>query len=648
MWWSHMLDFALFGPRPGWHHLVNVLFHAADTLLLFALLLRMTGRLWRSALVAALFALHPLHVESVAWLAERKDLLCALFWLLSVGAYVEYAREGSRRKRQRCYALALGFFALGLMSKPMVVTLPLVLLLLDFWPLQRFSGPRVPAGLIREKWPFLALTLVSCVVTFLTVRSGNHIASSEAIPWSLRLANVPVAYVRYLGKVVWPSPLVVLYPMPGHWPAWQVIGATLVILLLTWAVLLGARWAGYLVFGWFMFLGTLVPTIGLVSVGSQSIADRYMYLPSIGLFTAVVWLVAEVTRRWSNRAVILGGAAVASLLALGIAARVQVHYWRDTETLWRHCLAAGAESVMAHYSLGRELMNSGRVDEAMTEFQNGLPLDAGHVDAMMDLGVAFAHRGQLGMATNWLARAVRVAPGYSKARVNLALALLQAGDAAGAERQCTEAIRLDAANAGAWSSLGIAVGAQGRSDEAMEDYAKALVLDPDFAEARLYLGREWLARARYGDAVSNLDAAARLIPAMPEAHLLLARALAGSRQTGRAIAEFRATLGLNPNQPEALNQLAWILATAADPGLRNGAEAVQMAERACSATSLQQPVYLDTLAAAYAEEGNFDQAARAVQRAGELAGLRGETNLLQINRVLTERVQARQPYHEPN
>ena len=652
MWWSHMLDCTLFGLRPGWHHLVNALFHAANTLLLFALLRRLTGAFWRSAVVAAFFALHPLHVESVAWLAERKDLLAAFFWLLSAGAYLEYARQTARSKvqgpRSKVFcSLALVFFALGLMSKPMVVTLPFVLLLLDFWPMGRFVDSRGLAKLVWEKWPFFVLMLLSCAITYLTIKSGNHVASTD-IPWSLRLANVPVAYARYLGKLVWPVNLAVLYPLPKQWPAWQVIAAALVLVLLTWLVLARARRAGYLVFGWFLFLGTLVPVIGLVSVGSQAMADRYMYLPSIGLLIAVVWTVADASRRWPIRAALLGGVTAASLLALGITARSQVYSWRDSEALWRHCLAVGAESAVAHYNLGHELLNSGQVDEAMTQFRDALQLDPGNADATMDLGIAHAHRGELTQATNWLRQAVQLDPNYPKARVNLALALLQLGDTAGAAQQCTAAIRLDAANVSAWSSLGIAMSAQGRSDEAVYDYAKALAIDPDFAQARLYLGREWLKRGQYADAVSNLDAAVRLLPAMPDAHLQLALALAGSRQTAPAMAEFQAALALNPNQPEALDRLAWIRATAADPTFRNGTVAVQLAGRACALTSMQQPAYLNTLAAAYAEAGDFDHAAQTAQKAGELAGSRGDTNLLEINRALLDRIRTRQPFHEPN
>src|SRR5579859_4711924 len=296
-WLSLMLDCELFGLNSGWHHVVNLAFHLTNTLLLFAVLRRFTSSYWRSVVVAALFALHPLHVESVAWVAERKDVLSCLFFLLTLLAYDRYVEESKPKtpKANAWYCGALGFFALGLMSKPMLITLPFVLLLLDYWPLKRFkieslsSKAQAFGLLIREKVPFFVLTAASCVISYLGVKSGGSILSAEAVPWSVRLANVPVSYAKYLLKTIYPAHLAILYPMPAHVPLWQVAGSLVLLGLMTALVVFKLRSAPYLFVGWFIFLGMLVPTVGFVQAGFQSMADRYMYIPAIGLFVAVTW-----------------------------------------------------------------------------------------------------------------------------------------------------------------------------------------------------------------------------------------------------------------------------------------------------------------------------------------------------------------------
>jgi protein O-mannosyl-transferase len=601
-WLSHMLDYELFGLSPGWYHLVNLGFHVANTLLLFAVLQRMTGALWRSAMVAALFALHPLHVESVAWIAERKDVLSGFFFMLTLWAYVRYAEERMqsaesgithhasrfRFHTSRFYVLSLVFFACGLMSKPMVVTLPFVLLLLDYWPLGRSAECGVRGALSRithhapaaatrpaapererggqrgesrftllpllvEKLPFFALTVASCVVTYVGVKAGGSIISAETVSWSLRLANVPVSYVRYLGKLIWPTGLIALYPMPDHWAWWQVGGAVLVLVLISLWLALRARSAPYLIVGWLLFLGVLFPTIGLVQAGFQSIADRYTYIPSIGIFVAVVWAVAEWGRGWrsegrgargeanidnlksniepgaagrgeareggtSNRVpAMLTGVAVVVLLLCSYLTWVQAGTWRNGYTLWTHCVAVYPDSFFARYNLGYALQHSDRTSEAIEQYRAALRLKPEHVDSNLNLGITLIASSRAQEATNYLGTATRIKPDYAKAQGAMGLALLELGDYAGAAARCAEAIRLDPAEFGPYVNMGRALSAQGKSDEALGYYAEGLRLMPGLPQIHYYLGLEWMKRGAFEQAASSFGEAVRLAPTWGEA-----------------------------------------------------------------------------------------------------------------------------------
>jgi tetratricopeptide (TPR) repeat protein len=696
-WWSHMLDCTLFGLDPGSHHLVSLGFHVANTLLLFRVLRQMTGAVWRSALVAALFALHPLHVESVAWLSERKDVLSTFFFLLTLGAYAQYVscarrqvsgerqtsniehrtsnaeREESRitHHASRYYLLCLFSFALGLMSKPMLVTLPFVLLLLDYWPLGRISefgvrpalrslwakdgsselknAPQFPIlrQLLWEKIPFFALAAVSCAVTYFGMQGGQHLGSAELTPWGLRLANVPVSYARYLGKLVWPVDLAALYPMPARWGFWQVGGSVVLLLLITLFVAGRARSAPWLLTGWLMFLGTLVPVIGLVPNGFQSIADRYTYIPSIGLFVAGVWAVAEFSVRWKFRAFLLPGAAVLALLVCGSLTWLQAGYWRNSLTLWTHCVAATRDNILARVSLGNALQQAGQINEAMEQYREVLRLDPNQEHANLDLGVALAMTGQLPEAANCFARALRNRPDWSGAHLNLARALFELGDFSGALTHYAEAVRLDSNAVVAFTSLAGDLSARGKSDEAVRYYLEALRFNPADAEAHYHLGLEWLQRGRIDEAMASFREAVRLEPDLTDAHFQLAAALVNRRAISEAISQYHETLRLNPESLLALNNLAWILATHPEAQFRNGPEAVQLAERACELTSYQQTVFVGTLAAACAEAGRFDDAVATAQKACALASGRGEPGLLQKNRELLALYQAHQPYREP-
>lgn len=696
-WWSHMLDCELFGLRPGAHHLMSLGIHVANTLLLFAALRRMTGAMWRSTMVAALFALHPLHVEPVAWLAERKELLCTFFCLLSLWTYAGYVRESAMggMRAKRLYRLTLLFFAFGLMAKPMAVTLPCVLLLLDYWPLRRFTifnfkvaDPTVGSlqrltlrQLILEKLPFFGLTLVSCAITLTGVSRAHNILSADTVPWGLRLANIPVSYARYLGKLIWPVDLAIHYPMPGRWDVWQVTGAVVLVLSVSGLVLIWSRSRPYLLMGWLLFLGTLAPTIGLVPVGFQSIADRYTYFPSIGLFVAAVWAVADLSKHWRLPAVGLGVAAVLTLTACGVLTWFQVQHWRNSFTLWTHCLAVTKENAIAHFQWGWALQESGRVNEAMEQYRAALRINPNHYSANVYLGVALFEAGRLQEATNYYANALHIAPYYVLAHVHMgnalsklgdfagatnhyftilrakpndanirgvcALALLGLADFSGAFEQAEQAVNLNPRDFWAYIFKGRASSALGRSDEALQSYFMALSLNANTHEVHFRLGQEWMKRGQLDAAIASFTEALRCDPASAETHFELGAALARQQGHGKeAISHYREALQLDPDLLVALNNLAWLLAVSPGADVRNGAEAVLLAERACERTGYRETDFIGTLAAAYAEAGQFDKAVETAQKACALASSLGQTVLVARNLELLQRYKNREPYHE--
>ena len=427
-WLSHMLDCSLYGVRPMGHHLTNILLHMANTLLLFLLINRMTGALWRSAFAAALFGIHPLHVESVAWAAERKDVLSALFCILAMWAYTGY----SKRPILPRYAMVFALFAAGLMAKPMLVTLPFALLLLDYWPLRRQRPLR---RLIVEKIPLLALSAASSIVTYLAQQSAGSVAEFDRFSFGQRLANAAVAYVTYLGKTVCPTRLAVFYPHPGGaLPVWLVIGSAAALLVMSLAALRTARSRPYLAVGWFWYLGTLVPVIGLLQVGSQSMADRYTYLPLTGLFIAVCWLVPDLLRRRSQR-LTAGALAVLALAALTASARLQVSYWRDTISLFRHATGVTEDNVVAYNNLGAALGRAGRNEEAIRALSESLRIAPNAAKAHYNLAILQSRSGDREGAIAGYRKALAIDPAFRSARKNLAVQLYYNGEYAEAWRQ---------------------------------------------------------------------------------------------------------------------------------------------------------------------------------------------------------------------
>ena len=615
-WLSHMLDCQLFGLDPAGHHLVNVLFHILNSLLLLHVLRQLTGSLWRSAIVAALFAWHPLHVESVAWASERKDVLSACFWLLTMLAYVKYVRKPSAAR----YALALLCFALGLMSKPMVVTLPCVLLLLDFWPLKRTPlAPSTPAAngviswtrLFLEKIPFFLLTAISCWITYLVQKSGGAVSTLQTVSLAQRLANTPIAYVRYLRKFFWPHDLAAMYPMVNSWPSAQIIGATLLLLLVTAVAAMQFRRRPWLIVGWLWFLGTLVPVIGLVQVGIQSMADRYSYIPLIGIFLMLVWTVAELKLPQYRPAV--ATATTLMLLACLAVTWIQIGTWRTSATLFTRANAVTPGNTYLHIIYGSSLFNSRRMDEALAQFDQALKIQPDSSEAFYGIGLVNKLQGNTAEALGFFNKALLYQP-------NLAKAQLEAG-------------RLAQQN--------------GNLDEALRHFTALLNADPENLEAHKSVGLILAQQGKVSDALPHFLAALKYEPENPDLHyaIALAQVLQGHREL--AIQSFREALRLKPEWPEALNNLAWILATHPDPALRNGPEAVQLSELACRLDDNKEPSYLGTLDAAYAETGNFDQAILTAEKAKTLATTLGVTNLVTAADARLKEYHSGHPHHEP-
>jgi Flp pilus assembly protein TadD len=445
-WISHMLDCQFYGLNPWGHHLTNLLFHIMNTLLLFLWLSRLTGAFWRSALVAALFAWHPTHVESVAWAAERKDVLSAFFWMLTLLAYTRYAQKVAGDKHQLTrtepapspanrhlslyYFLALLFFTCGLMSKPMVVTLPFVLLLIDFWPLNRFQpnfSMRTAANLIIEKLPFFALALAGSIITYSVQQAGGAFWSSNVLSLHLRIENALMVYVRYISKIFWPTDLALIYPYPHRWPAMMVIGAALVLAFWSACFLWRARQNPYLFTGWFWYLGTLVPTIGLVQVGVQSMADRYLYLPGIGLFIIVAWTLNDLVTfrpRWHKTVILVCAAGLAGCL---VVTEIQISYWQNSLTLLLHTVNVTTDNYAAYNLLGNVLEKSGRKEEALSLFRESVRVQPDFPPGQFNLGMLLLENGQPDEASNHLAIAAQLMPHDPEVQYDLGLFLRQHG-----------------------------------------------------------------------------------------------------------------------------------------------------------------------------------------------------------------------------
>ncbi len=571
-WLSHMADSQFFGQRSGLHHLTNVLLHTLSALLLFALLKRMTGSRWRSAVVAALFALHPLHVESVAWVAERKDVLCGLFWMLTLLGYAHYVE----RPRLGRYVLVVIPFCLGLMSKPMIITLPFVLLLLDVWPLRRLSfkksapagrtkkkgqssvEPKAKtAGILWEKAPLFALSACSAVVTYLVQQRGGAVVPANWIPLGARIANALVSYVAYIWQVFWPSRLVVFYPHPTSLPAWETLGAGLVLAGVSILVLRLLPRLPYLAVGWFWYLGTLVPVIGLVQVGMQSRADRYTYLPLVGIFLLVTWGVADVFQRWPTGKHALGTIAVAACCACLILTWHQVQNWKNSAALFTHAAVASTHNYIGYYGLGGVLRDQGRFAEAVTFYGEAARLFPSFAGAHSGLAGVYLKQGRINEAIKELTEAIRLSPATVEDRISMGIALNKLGKGADAAAELLEAIRLDPDSADAHYNLGIVYAGMGKTDDATAQFELAVRLEPDRPETYYNLGNALAVQGKMSEAIAEFTTAIQLRPNYGNAHNNLGSALANMGRIDEAVEHFSEAVRLMPESEEARRNLEY-------------------------------------------------------------------------------------------
>jgi protein O-mannosyl-transferase len=494
-WMSHMLDVQVFGLHAGAHHAVNLVLHIANTLLLFLALLRMTGALWRSAFVAMLFAVHPLHVESVAWISERKDVLSTLFFLLALNAYTTYVRRPGSHSRWLSYFLVLLSLALGLLAKPMLVALPFVLLLLDVWPLERVSArnlANLPAStwlpLVIEKLPLFGLAAASSTVTYLVQQRGGAVTAFSVLPLGTRLANAVLAYVVYIRQMLWPAHLAVFYPFPREVRVSWVVVALLTLACISGLVLRFRRYP-YLLVGWFWYVGTLIPVIGLIQVGMQARADRYTYVPLIGLFIIIAWGVPDLLSRRPTWNRVMPATALAVTLACGVMAQDQVRSWENSMTLWIRALEANPDNYRAHEEVGAMLANQGKSDEASEHFQECVRLEPSFPEARYNLGLALASKGRMEEAIEQYTEAVRLKPDFVEAQNGLGLALVALRKFHDASLHFAEAVQLRPDDALSHIYLGGALASTGRFDEAVRQFQEVLRIDPKNEQALSALDR---------------------------------------------------------------------------------------------------------------------------------------------------------------
>jgi protein O-mannosyl-transferase len=571
---SHMLDCQLYGLKAAGHHFTNVLLHTIAVLFLFLVLKQMSDAFWQSAFVAALFAVHPLHVESVAWVAERKDVLSAVFFMLTLGAYMRYVR---RRSAGRYLAMAV-LFALGLMCKPMLVTLPFVLLLLDYWPLKRIKARRQKSdvrdqrsllALVVEKIPLFALSAISCVATLLVQRQGP--AAIDQLPVVWRLNNAFVSYVTYIWQMFWPARLAVFYPHPNNQLAsWQIILALLFLIAVSlWAILLRRR-RPYILTGWFWYIGMLVPVIGLVQVGEQARADRYTYLPQIGLYILVVWGLADLIPQSPERArrAFFAIAAPTVIAALSLCAFVQASHWKNSETLWNHALAVTSDNDVAHNNLGFLFVRRGELDAAISHFEKALNIRSRNAQTHYNLGAALIH-----------------------------------------------------------NNLGNALARKQLPNEAIAHFQQAVKLRPDYADAYYNFGSVLFQHGRISEAITQWQKALAIQPRDAEVHKSLGSAFRKKGMLKEAIVEYQQALEIAPQDGLTLSTLAWIFATTSDVSIRDGGKALELAQQAVQLSSGEDPNFFRTLAAAYAENSRFSEAIAAAEQAMQAAIVQGKPGL---------------------
>ncbi len=582
-WLSHMFDCELYGLRPAGHHLSNWLFHAANVLLLFAVLRKMSGRVWSSALVAALFAWHPLHVESVAWVAERKDLLSTFFGLLALLAYAQHVEQARNQRpgARAAYGLSLTAFALSLMSKPMLVTLPFLLLLLDYWPLNRIAAfnsnsadcpkcdwrrwGRQVGRLATEKWPFFVLSAISSIITYSAQSRSGAVVSEETIPLFARLTNAAVAVARYLGKTLWPEKLAVFYPHPVVWPWPQVAGAALLAAAIAVLVVRAQPRRPYLLTGWFWFLGTLVPVIGIVQVGEQSMADRYTYWPLIGVFLGLVWWLGEALQHRRHAQPVMICLTAAVLAACLITTAGQLRHWQNSIALFEHALTVTHRSYPAHLNLACALADAGRPAEAERHFREALKLNPTLPQLLYSYGNNCARLGKPRQAAAYYRAALRQFPNNPHAHFNLACTLAGLGEPAAALPHYAAAVQLNPQDGDYHYNYSVALGQQGRMDEAFAHAVAAVQRKPNAAEAHGQLGWLLLRQGKLDEAISSYQTALSLQPAYLDALINLGSALEQRGEPRQAAEQYAEALRISPDCAHAHSNLGVLLAKQGKP-----------------------------------------------------------------------------------
>ncbi|MGC9963972.1 MAG: tetratricopeptide repeat protein [Syntrophobacteraceae bacterium] len=591
-WMSHMLDVQLFGLNPRRHHLTNLFFHIANTILLFLIFCRMTKAPWKSAFVAALFAIHPLHVESVTWVAERKDVLSTFFWMLTMGAYIHYVEH----PRLKNYLAVPALLVLGLMAKPMLVTLPFVLLLLDFWPLQRFdiSGRQIPtegnkplpgnrrkkkAGsrdglkgaaqvqkpqdhqyrwalmrpLVVEKIPLFVLAALSCTATYAAQTKGGAVKSFQAFPLGARIANAFVSYIVYIGKTVWPSDLAPYYPHPGFLPLWQVMGAVLLLGAATAGVIWRAKRFPYLATGWLWFAGTLVPVTGIVQVGTQAMADRYAYIPLIGLFVMAAWGIPELLRKWRYRKEVLFASSALVLSSLFAVTWTQVGYWQNSIALYDHALKISTINDVIRYNLGLAYAKLGNLRQAIDNYDRAIEINPEYVDAFVSRGIVYDELHSFVRAIEDFDSAVKIDPKCAYAYNDRGAAYAKLGNRWQAIEDYGRAINANPEYAEAHYNRGILYQVLGNLGQAIQDYDRAIEINPEYAEAYGNRGAALYTLGNHRQAISDYDKAIEFKPKHAEAYYNRGVAYAGIGDHRQAIADYDKAIEFNPEYAAAYN-----------------------------------------------------------------------------------------------
>ena len=627
-WLSHMLDCHLYGLKAGMHHQINVIFHILNSMLLFLVFKKMTGAIWRSAFVAGLFALHPMNVESVAWLAERKNVLSTFFWLLTMLTYIHYSKRPSVPR----YLVILFIYTLGLMSKPMLVTLPFVLLLLDYWPLCRINlahsgsnNQKTPKSnntdfqrsltlhLVLEKIPLIILSMVGIFLSSLAVQRLGIVISTASVPMKLRIKNTLVSYVSYIIKMIWPHNLAVYYPYPQTLPLWQVTGAVLLLVCISFLVFREVKSKPYLAVGWLWYIGTLLPVIGLVQAGLwPAIANRFAYVPFIGLFFIIAWGVPDLVVRWHYREIKLATIAVSLFAVLMATSSLQVGYWKNSITLFKHALDVTYNNHIAHHKLGEALKLQNKTVAAAKQYSEALRIKPDLFATHLNWGIILRDEGKLNEALDHFSRALHLKPNRAEAYYELGITLEKQGSFDAAIRHYLEVLQIKPGYAKAHNNLGIILSRQKKDKEAIFHLYEAIRIDSDYADAYCNLGIIY----------------------------------ANQRNIETAILHYKKALYLNPNIAQALYNLSWILASCEDERFRNGEEAVKLAEKLCKLARYNQPLALDALAAAYAETEKFDEAVTAAKKALGLALKQGPNELVLALKKRLQLYQKGRPYRK--